>query len=274
MIQNKAMLVSLSISSWAARKQDKRVTAEVETTHGAHNSGTFNKALVNKGLLEPVNKVTAEARKMHHFYTQPWTDDGRRILSSKNFMLCTGDIRKIKGDFDSAVNTLLAQYPAEVQAARNRLGTMYDPGDYPDPADIASKFSFELKFEPIPDGHDFRVDLSTEALTELRQSVTHDVVLRQAKAMESCYSRLREVVSKVEERLSIPDAIFKDSLIQNVKDECSIMDGLNITDDAVLTSLVSQIQDQLIVPPSTLRNSPFTRARVANAAAALLQQIP
>lgn len=274
MIQNTAMLVSLSISSWGGRKQDKKVTAEVEAKHGAHDSGKFNKVLVGKALLEPINQIIGRARAAHYHSTLPWTDDGRRILPSKNFMGCTGELRTLKSEFESAVQNMIAQYPTEVQAARVRLGSMYDPGDYPDPSDIASRFAFIVEFEPIPDAKDFRVDVSAEALSDLKDSVTHTVVLRQAKAMESCYSRLREVVSKVEQRLSIPDAIFKDSLIQNVKDECSIMDGLNITNDICLTDLVAEIHSQLIVPPQTIRNSPETRKRIAAAASQLLQRIP
>jgi len=69
-IQNKAMLVTLSISQWTARKQDKSVTAEVETAHGAHDSGKFNKLLVAKELLEPITKLTAKIRESHHFSTR------------------------------------------------------------------------------------------------------------------------------------------------------------------------------------------------------------
>ena len=274
MIQNTAMLVSLSISSWGGRKQDKKVTAEVEAAHGARDSGKFNKVLVGKALLEPIGNVISRARAAHYHNTLPWTDDGRRILPSKNFMGCTTELRTLKTEFDTAVRNMISAYPAEVQTARVRLGSMYDPGDYPDPADIASRFDFKVEFEPIPDAKDFRVDVSAEALDELKDSVTHTVVMRQAKAMESCYSRLREVVSKVEQRLSVPDAIFKDSLIQNVIDECSIMDGLNITNDERLTRLVADIQACLIVPPQTIRNSPTTRVRIAVDAALILQRIP
>lgn len=274
MIQDKAMLAALNISCWGARKQDKKVTSEIEAAHNAHNSGKFNKLLVDKALLEPINKIIGRAREAHYYYTLPWTDDGRRILPGKNFIPCTTAIRALKSEFDSAVRTMVSMYPAEVQAARNRLGSMYDAGDYPDPANIAGRFSFELNFEPVPSGNDFRVDVGNEALDELRESVTRNVVQKQAAAKKACYARLREVVSKVEERLSVPDAIFKDSLIQNMQDECTVMDGLNIENDDDLATLVATIQTQLVVPPSRLRNSPTTRAQVAKAAALILQRIP
>ena len=274
MLQDKAMLASLNISCWGARKQDKKVTAEVEAKHGAHDSGKFNKVLVDKALLEPINNVISRARTTHYRYTLPWTDDGRRILSGKSFGPCTTEIRTLKSEFEAAVRAMLKQYPLEVQAARNRLGSMYDPGDYPDPADLASRYSFELNFEPVPDGNDFRVDVGDEALAELRTSVTNTVVQRQSKAMESCYARLKEVVEKVSQRLSDPTAIFKDSLIQNVVDECVVMDGLNLTGDEKLSQLVTDIQAQLVVAPSVLRTNLERRAKVAAAASQLLLRIP
>jgi hypothetical protein len=274
MAQTTTMLASLSISQWTARKQDKKVTAEVESQHGAHNSGNFNKALVNKGLLEPISKIVGRARDAHYHSTLPWSDNGQRILPSKLFMSYCTTIRALKAEFDTAVSTMVQQYPAEVQAARNRLGSMYDPGDYPDPSDIRHKFSLGMEFMPMPDAEDFRVDVAKEVQEELKANLTHAVVLRQAKAMESCYARLRDVVSKFEERMVRPDAIFKDSLITNIKDECTIMDGLNISNDPELTALVKDIADRLIIPPSVLRTNAIKRESAAVNATVLLQRIP
>ena len=114
------------------------------------------------------------------------------------------------------------------------------------------------------------------ARTDNRASVVRRLIamMRQAKAMESCYARLRDVVSKFEERMVRPDAIFKDSLITNIKDECTIMDGLNISNDPELTALVKDIADQLIIPPSVLRTNAIKRESAAVAATVLLQRIP
>lgn len=267
------MLASLSISQWTARKQDKGVTAEVEAKHGAHDAGKFNKALVNKGLLEPISRIVGKGREAHYHVTLPWSDNNERILPSKLFMEYTTTFRGLKSEFDQAVATMVQQYPAEVQAARNRLGSMYNPGDYPDPADIAAKFSFEVVFMPIPSAADFRVDVSKETQDELKESVTKAVVQRQAKAVISCYARLREVVSKLEERLSDPKAMFKDSLVTNISDEVRIMDGLNIMDDPKLKSITVAISDDLLVSPQTLRDNPSTRERVANSARVILKDL-
>jgi len=273
-IQNKAMLVTLSISQWTARKQDKSVTAEVETAHGAHDSGKFNKLLVAKELLEPITKLTAKIRESHHFSTQPWADSGARVLPTALFMDYTARFRVFKSQFENLVADMLTKYPAEVQAARNRLGSMYNPGDYPDPSDMANKFSIKTEFMPVPSAPDFRVDLSEEAQVELRESVTQAVASRQADAVKATYARIRDVVSKIEERLSNPDAIFKDSLITNAIELCQILDALNITDDPVITRTTQDMRNHLLMPPSVLRTRPDVRATTAQAASNILRGIP
>ena len=272
-IQTRAMLAQLSISQWTARKQDKAVTAEVEKAHAAHDSGRFNKDLVNKVLLETIRVIAGKVREYHYKMTLPWNANGAWLLPSSMFMEYTGQIRVFKAEFDKAVRDMLSQYPTEVQAARNRLGTMYDPGDYPDPSTLRDKFSINVEFTPMPDAQDFRISVSEDALDELRTSVTQAVANRQAQAVKACYARIEDVVSKIYERLSIPDALFKDSLITNAIELCQVLDGLNITDDPGITAICQEIRDKLLMPPSVLRSNANARAQTASAAQDILSKL-
>jgi hypothetical protein len=274
MIQSRAMLAQLSISQWTARKQDKTVTAEVERAHAAHDAGKFNKLLVDKTLLEPISKLSAKVREYHYFTTLAWSDSGARLLPSALFMDYTVRMRGFKADFQRAVNDMLAKYPAEVQAARARLGSMYKPDDYPQAAELRQRFSVDVEFLPVPDGADFRLDLSEEAQTELRQSVTQSVANRQAAAVQSTYQRVRDVVSKIADRLSVDDAVFKDSLIGNARDLCVVLKALNITDDAGINDVHDQIYGQLLKRPDLLRTDLTLRKQVAQKAAEILQNLP
>jgi len=274
MNHDNAMLVQLSISQWTARKQDKKVSKEVESVHGAHNAGRFNKDLVNRELLEPITKIVTKARDYHYNMTLPWKDNGERLLPSKLFMQYTGNIRSLKAEFAKAVDNMVAAYPAEVQAARNRLGSMYEPGDYPDSCDVKHKFSLEVEFTPIPHVADFRLDVSAEAQDELKASLTQGIAIRQAGAVKATYARVRDVVYKIAERLGDDQAIFKDSLINNAIELCTVLDGLNITNDPAITALAVRINNELIHSPSVLRNNSHVRARVALAANDILNSLP
>lgn len=273
-IQEKAMLVQLTIKQWTNKKQDKKVTAEVETAHGAHNAGRFNKDLVDKALLVPHTKLISAIRERHYALTLAWSDNGQRLLPSKLFMDYTTYIRKAKVDFTKLTTDFVNNYPAAVQAARQRLGTMYDPDDYPDVSEMSTRFDLAVDFSPIPAANDFRVEVNAEDAEEIRSSITQSVHAKQEAAVKATFARVREVVSKIYERLSIPDAIFKDTLITNAEDLCTVLNGLNITNDPLITQLEHDIRTQLIEPPEALRRNSALRGRVAHAAQEIMQRIP
>ncbi len=238
------------------------------------DSPQARRPLVAKSLLEPISRLVARIRESHYFNTYSWADSGARLLPTALFMEYSTMMRQYKDQFHKLVSDMLTQYPYEVQLARARLGTMYDPGDYPDPLDLNDRFAIKLEFTPVPDAEDFRVDLPAEAQIELRASVTQAVADRQADAVKACYSRIFDVVSKIEERLSDPDAVFKDSLITNAIELCRILDALNITDDQDITYIIREMRDNLLMPPSVLRTNQNIRARTALAAHDILQRIP
>lgn len=274
MIQSHAMLATLSISQWTARKQDKAITAEVEKAHAAHDAGRFNKLLVNKALLDPIAKLSGQVRDYHYSVTLPWSDAGARLLPSKLFMDYTTKLRGFKEDFRRLVQDMVDAYPAEVQAARTRLGTMYNPGDYPDASELKRRFDIALDFTPVPSAQDFRLDVSAEAQDELRASVTAAVAAKQAQAVKATYARVREVVSKIAERLGDDKAVFKDSLIENARDLCAVLDALNITNDEHLAEVQQRIECTLLFAPQRLRDNLALRRQAHLDAVAILSLIP
>jgi hypothetical protein len=168
---------------------------------------------------------------------------------------------------------MVTQYPVEVQAARNRLGTMYNPGDYPDPQEIKDRFQIKIEFEPVPNANDFRVDVGQEAADEIRSSITQGVLDRQADAVKSTYKRIHDVVSKVYERLSVEDAIFKDTLIKNVRDLCVVLPAFNLNNDPAITALHTALLDLTDVSIQQLRVDTRLRQRTANKAQAILNTL-
>ncbi|MDM0116887.1 hypothetical protein QTI66_32695 [Variovorax sp. J22R133] len=273
MIQAKAMLADLSISIWTAQKHDKKVSAEVEKSHGAHDAGRFNKALIDKAHLEPLMKLAGELRTYHYQRTLPWTDKGQRLLPSMLFMEYSAEIRKFKAEFSKRVQDFLAIYPRLVQDASVRLNTMFKPDDYPKAYEIADKFSIDIEFMPVPAAHDFRVDLAEDAKDEIQKSITQAVSQRQAKAVKDCYSRVQEVVKRISETCSKEKPRIYDTLIENARDLVGVLSGLNITNDPDITRLEQEVA-AMLVDPQTLRDSPDARKKIADAADAILANMP
>src|SRR5438270_10146005 len=86
-LPSRAMLCSLSISAWSARKHDRDASEEIAARHGAQaDAGRYHKVLLPKQALAEIQKIVSEARGEHHFITLPWDDNGYRVLPAAAYM--------------------------------------------------------------------------------------------------------------------------------------------------------------------------------------------
>jgi len=274
MLQEKAMLVNLSVSQWTASKKDNSVSKAIQAQHGASEkkAGWFNKRLIDPTALEPMSKLEGAIRSYHYGLTLPWGDNGDRILPARVYMEYVDGMRDLRARFEAAVEDFVRFYPQLVQDARVMLGTMYEPGDYPDVGQIAHRFGVNLGFAPVPSAADFRVDIGDEAVEEIKKSITAGVAARQASAVKECWERLHEVISRLVDRLGDPDAVFRDSLIENGRVLCDLLPKLNITDDPNL-EIVRKLTLGLLIDPGDIRKSKKLRKQVADDAAFVLEQM-
>ena len=71
-LSSRAMLCSLSISMWSARKHDPEASEEIAQRHGAQlDAGRYHKVLLPKAALGEVQKIVSEARQDRYFMTLP-----------------------------------------------------------------------------------------------------------------------------------------------------------------------------------------------------------
>lgn len=271
MLQNQAMIANLNIRSWTARKHDASVSREVDANHNAVDGGRYNKMLIDKSALDPLNKHAGRIRDYHYTMTLPWGDNGDRLLPAKVYLDYTATMRKFKDDSEQLTIAFMAKYPQLVADARQRLGTMYDPKDYPAQSDIASRFGVAISFLPVPDAKDFRVDVGAEALEEIKASINASVAERQAGAVKECWVRLHDVVEKLHIMMLKEKPIFRDSIIENVNDLVDMLPKLNITNDAALNDACKFCRVHEL--PAYLRKSPGLRKQMVAKTADMLRMI-
>lgn len=273
----RAMLVSLNISLWTARKLDKRITAEVNTQHNASNdAGRYNKHLLpgDARSYDTLRKAAQAARDTYYTQTLPWSADGARILPAMNFMEFSAQMRKHRAEYDAALADFLADYPSLQANARVLLNGMFNPADYPAPGDLAGRFGFALNFSPVPDAGDFRVDIADDAAATIRQQIEKNAREAEARAMRDLWDRLHDATAAMVDRLSQPDAIFRDSLIGNMRELLAILPRLNISNDPALAALADEADRKLAAyHPQDLRDDKATRAAVAADAAAIMDKM-
>jgi hypothetical protein len=236
-IASSAMLVELSISSWTARKLDKKVSTQVDLDKQTKTrAGNYNKNLLaGTGFLDTITKYAANARAWHISQTLPWSDNGLRLLPMSNFMTYKQNLTTLETNYQALVDKFIVAYPNLVSAAAFQLGDLFNRDEYPEAEKIVSKFKFTVNYLPVPMAGDFRIDIGEEAKAELVKNCERAYNDRLNNAMKDAWGRLHECLMRMSERLADNEKgekkIFRDSLVENAVELVDLLKHFNLTGD-------------------------------------------
>jgi hypothetical protein len=231
------MLVELSISSWTARKLDKKVSTQVDLDKQTKTrAGNYNKNLLaGTGFLDTITKYAANARAWHISQTLPWSDNGLRLLPMSNFMTYKQNLTTLEINYQALVDKFIIAYPNLVSAAAFQLGDLFNRDEYPEAEKIVSKFKFTVNYLPVPMAGDFRIDIGEEAKAELVKNCERAYNDRLNNAMKDAWGRLHECLMRMSERLADNEKgekkIFRDSLVENAVELVDLLKHFNLTGD-------------------------------------------
>lgn len=250
-IASSAMLVELNISTWTARKLDKKVSAEVDLAKGTKTSAVnVNKNLLaGTGFLDTITKYAANARAWHLSQTLPWSDNGLRLLPITNFITYKEQLNTLETNFNALVEKFLVAYPNLISASAFQLGDLFNRDEYPEPEQIARKFKFNCNFLPVPMAGDFRIDINEEAKQELITSCQTAYEERLNNAMRDAWGRLHEHLLRMSERLENDEKgnkkVFRDSLVENAVELVDLLKHFNLTNDPSMEQARKELHDAI-----------------------------
>ena len=279
-IASSAVLVELNISVWPANKVDREMTDTVNTNASAVRdaSQTRKNLFAGTTLRKDIEKLAARIRLYHNQHTLPWADKGQRLLPTKLFMEYKQTMNNYEAQFKQMCNNFFIAYPQLVNDAQQHLGTMYRASDYPDIAEVQLKFGFRMAIDPIPESGDFRLDISAEALDEVRAGYEAKFDERLAEAMRTPWERLHSVLTAMSEKLKDEDGDeskkrYHDSLVTNAVDLCGLLDKMNITNDPKLEEARKQLELTMLgADIETIKDSATVRESMKNKVDAILQK--
>ena len=261
----KAMLVKLTRRAWGISKKDAVVTKAVLAQHGATmDSGTFTKKILAKDALKEINTCMNEAYKIHNSMTLPWDDEGRRILTSKNFFEYKRKMNEVENSLALAVKSFISDYPRLVDEAKHRLNGLFNSADYPEPQQLADLFKLQVDPEPVPTGTSLHIEIADEYLQAQRDEIEQRVKIKFNEAHKELYSRLSEVVKHLRDCV-VDEKSFKAASVEKVIEVCNAIPSLVIDNDERLLATAQSIADELgKYRVSEIRNNPHINKKVAS----------
>lgn len=245
-LTDKALLVQLNVSQWTARKYDKKATQQIADQHNTIvEAGRYNKSLLPMNdYLGDITSMTTTIRTEYYKNTLPWGINGTQMLPSKNYLSFMTEFRNYKSNWLALVDRFVDAYPQLKLDAQRILTGLYKEEDYPAVDQVRHKFGIDMVVMPVP-ADDFRVQIADDELATIQQQVTERVTNASQQAMSEAWKRLYDVVKHASDKLNDPNGIFRDSLVQNVSDICSILPRLNFSDDPNLEYMRQQVEKTL-----------------------------
>jgi hypothetical protein len=277
MITERAMLAVVHISVWPAMKHDRKVSRDVAHQHGAQETaGRYNKQLLRGAeKLDALRTLAGQIRDYFYQITLPWSDDGYRLLPAHFYFEITRQMREFERIFWSGVEEFLEVYPTYVERDRPELVGLFEQDDYLLVEKLRKKFGLKFEVLPVPSGEDFRVTLSQEERERVGREIDESVRQSLNRGTMDLWKRLREVVTRMVDKLNEPESRFHASLVTNVFDLVDdLLPRLNVNQDEDLNRFAAEIKDRLCAfSAHDLKKNESLRVATATDAAQILSQM-
>ncbi len=198
--------------------------------------------------------------------TLPYIEPGMRLIRREDVSAFDVHMTSARAELAEAVEELDRHYAELVDQARERLGNLFDAGDYA--PNLSDLFGVEWDY-PSCEPPSYLRSLSPqlyEAECQRMQSRFNDAV---QMAEQAFADELSQLVSHLAERLSGEDdgspKVFRDSAVTNLTEFFERFQRLNIRSDEQLDQLVEEARGVIGgFGPQELRDQPAFRQHVAN----------
>jgi hypothetical protein len=211
--------------------------------------------------------------------TMPWSNSGLRLLPTAQYFNYTEAMSKMQNEFERLKNKFLIAYNDTVVDVQLELGTLFLREDYPTVESLNSKFAFRINYMPLPDVGDFRVDVSNEALQEMRKEYSDFYNKQYNVAMNDVWTRLHKALTNMSERLDYSGKedkkVFRDTLVPNVTDMIELLRVCNVTQSTQMSDMANKLEDAMSgVSAVVLRDDNTFRVRTKAKVDDIIKTLP
>ncbi|MBN71298.1 MAG: hypothetical protein CME32_18690 [Gimesia sp.] len=251
----------------------KSLTA-VQKNQAADSFGAEGKFLsAGKKLLDtthPAFKAVTAVRGRAVAYWKgvslPYPEAGIRLIRQSEITDFDQRMSEFQVELETAVRELDRHFEELKAAARQRLGDLYDPADYPH--SLAGLFAIEHDF-PAVEPPNYLKQLNPDVYAQECQRVQQRFDEAVQLAEQAFLEELGRLVEHLTERLSGQSdgkpKVFRDTAVSNLTDFFERFQQLNVRSNDQLDALVERAQQIVTgVAPQQLRDNGTLRQQVAS----------
>lgn len=222
-----------------------------------------------------LTRLRSRVKRYWQEVTLPFPESGVRLLPRGALSSFDEEMQGRRVEMHSLASVLQANYDQIRASAREKLGALYNPHDYPD--DLAGQFDLTWDY-PSVDPPDYLMHLKPQVYQAecVRVRAQFEQAVRDA---EGAFAEelLRLTESLADKLAPTPDGkrkVFRESAVENLRAFCDRFRTLAVTDDGQLRELVDRAEAMLDgATASELRNDDGLRRKVQENMALVAQSV-
>jgi hypothetical protein len=237
--------VKLSFSWLGTRRKlsDAQTTQAANSFDAAADLVSASKKLIDTShpAYKAATAIKSQAMSYWRGMTLPYPQDGVRLIRQADVESFEVKMREFKDQLAAAAANLQLEYETIKTAAREKLGQLYNPADYP--PTLEGMFTISWEYPPVEPPRylmNFNPELYEQEQSRVQQRFENAV----AMAEEAFAEQLSDMVSHLIERLADnPDGtqkVFRATAVDNFKEFYENFRKMNVRSNPQLESLIAQ----------------------------------
>lgn len=241
-----AVKLSFSWLGTQRKLSDAQTKQAADTFHAATDLVTASKRLIDtkNTTYRVLTTLKSQASAYWRSMTLPYPQEGVRLIKQADIGAFEARMREYKEQLVVAAANLQLEYEALKVAAREKLGDLYNPNDYP--PSLEGVFDLRWEYPPV-EPPNYLMTFNPELYQQEQQRVQHRFEAAVVMAENAFAEQLQDMIAHLIERLTDePDGTkkkFQNSAIENFKEFYDNFRQMNIRSNAQLDTLIQRATD-------------------------------
>ena len=270
---SKLMLVRLEIGLFNPVRMDKKESEEVQEKHDVRGrAARVIKQLVPKDAIADLQTQAASIRQLVRSHSSVWDEQGYRLVRADRIDALRDKFKVAQDEWNILVNRFMDEWDNTKDQARETLGTLFHEGDYPSEKEIRERFVCRLRAHGIPSLGE--IQNVAACYSDLMAENNERVMEAMSQARLEPLRELANLLKKASDRFHDPDAIFRNSLVENIQDFLDRQDDVVVIDDPDVEKVFKDVQAAVAsYDPKNIRQDKTLRSIAADQTTKMVEQI-
>jgi len=263
-----AVKLSFSWLGTQRKLSDVQTKQAADTFHAATDLVTASKRLIDtkNATYRTLTTLKSQASGYWRSMTLPYPQDGIRLIKQSDIAAFEDKMREFKEQLSAAAANLQLEYESIKEAAREKLGDLFNPADYP--PTLEGVFDIKWEYPPVePPNYlmTFNPELYQQEQSRIQQRFETAVVMAENAFAEQLQDMIAHLVERLTDEPDGTKKTFKSSAIENFREFYAEFQRMNIRSNAQLERLVERATNIVGgVDAAELRKNNDVRQTIAN----------